>query len=411
MQMELLESLAIMSEGLGQYHRADSLIHSAREVGEQLYGLKDPRTLQTRVRHAGLLIIRDSAAAAEGELRDVIASVSQSDAGHPVHSEAYFAMGRMLRVVGRSEEGLAALRSAVEVRGNRDTLSLPFVEALRELGNAAAAGGKWSLADSAWKRALPIAQRVLGPGHPQTSFLLTNLGNGASQLGDLARAEGHLRSSVDVMRDWYGSDHYLTAATQYVLTQTLVRQRKYTEAGPLIEHVIEVYAKSPLLGPRSPNYALAVGLQGTVFDKVGEHAKARERFVRAAELLQSSWGNEHKDVLHFEASAALTLVFAGQGDSAVALLEDIASRADLAHGRRSLPTAQIHAQLATALVSVRRYADVVRVSEPAIQVMDSVLGGVRPVSYPLREDLALAYDALGDSTRASAVRRILQAKE
>ena len=407
MQMELLESLAIVSEGMAQYPRADSLIREALDQGMQLYGASDPRTLQARVRAARVLILRDSSASAERMLREVIAAFRPADRTHPAHAEAWLELGKLLRVVGRTAEGTDALRRAVAVRHARDTLSLGFVEALRELGNAAGAGGQLALADTAWGRALPIARRLLGPTHPQVAFLQANLGNTASQRGDLPGAAQYLRGSVDALGAWYGNDHYLVAAAQYVLVQTLVRQSALAEADTLIARVIDVYGRTPLLGPTSPNYALAIGLRGTVRDRSGDPRTAREDYNSAAALLRRAWGTTHKDVLNFEASAALTLATEGRADTATRALTQIAARADSALGPRNLHAAQIRLHLASALMRQRRYDAVIDVTVPALSVVDSVLGGITASTAAARETLAAAYAALGDTTRARITREEL----
>lgn len=407
MQMELLESLAIVSEGMAQYPRADSLIREALAQGVQLYGASDPRTLQARVRAARLLILRDSSASAERVLREVIATVRPGDQGHPAHAEAWLELGKLLRVVGRTAEGTDALRRAVAVRHARDTLSLGFVEALRELGNAAGAGGQLALADTAWTRALPIARRLMGPTHPQVAFLQANLGNTASQRGDLPAAARYLRASVEALRAWYGDDHYLVAAAQYVLVQTLVRQTALPEADSLIARVIDVYGRTPLLGPNSPNYALAIGLRGTVRDRTGDPRRARDDYNAAASLLRRAWGVTHRDVLNFEANAARTLATEGRADTAVRALTRISARADSALGARSLHAAQLRLHLAGAHLAAREYDAVVAVTLPALAIVDSILGGVTAATTPARETLAAAFDALGDTTRARLTRQQL----
>ncbi|MBL8981297.1 MAG: serine/threonine protein kinase [Gemmatimonadetes bacterium] len=407
MQMELLESLAIVSEGMATYGRADSLIREAVAQGLRLYGPEDPRTLQAQVRGARLLIVRDSSAAAERELRRVIQAFRPADQGHPAYSEAWLELGKLLRVLGRTKEGIDALRRAVAVRHSRDTLSIGFVEALRELGNAAGAGGELALAESTWTRGLPLARRLLGPTHPQVAFLHANLGHAASQRGALDDAIRDRQAAVDILAAWYGIDHYFVAAAQYVLAQTLVAQGRIAEADSLVTRVIDIYGRTPILGPTSPNYALAVGLRGTVRDRRGDLAAAREDYTAAAALLRRAWGPAHKDVLNLEASSALATT--GDPAAVVTTLQGITARADSALGPRSLHAAQLRLQLATALSRARRYEDVIALSVPALQVVDSIVGPNTPSSAAARETLAAAFEAVGDTARARSTRQAVAA--
>lgn len=403
-QVDLLESLGIVAERLGQFARADTLVEEAVRGAVTLYGAENPRTLRARVRRAKLMTLREQMDSAERELRLVNAAAATVSTEHPVRAETELALGMLLRSKGRAADGIAYVTRAVAYRAAADTLSREYVEALRELGNSLATSGNLAGADSAWVRALPIARHVFGPSHPDVAFLLTNIGNTASQRGDLADAERYQRESVAALTAWFGRDYYLTAVATMVLAQTLIRAGKAGDAKPMLERVIDVYSRTKDLGPNHAETAIAIGTLGNALLKLGEHRAARERFERSMALLRGSQGADSKNALIQEANVASTWIPDGRADTATAMLRRLVQRSAARHGDRNMVTAQLRIRLGTALVAAREYREVIRTSSEALVVLDSVMGGIKPASKPGREDLLTAFVAVGDSAGARRLR-------
>jgi serine/threonine-protein kinase len=403
-QVDLLESLGIVAERLGQFARADTLVEEAIRGAVTLYGAENPRTLRARVRRAKLMTLRAQMDSAERELRLVNAAAAAVSTEHPVRAETELALGMLLRSTGRSTDGVPYVTRAVAYRAAVDTLSREYVEALRELGNSLATSGNLAGADSVWGRALPIARHVFGPSHPEVAFLLANIGNTASQRGDLADAERYQRESVAALTAWFGRDYYLTAVATMVLAQTLNRADKAGEAKPMLERVIDVYSRTKDLGPDHAETAIAIGTLGNALQKLGEHRAARERFERSVALLRGSQGPDSKNALIQEANVASTWIPEGRADTATAMLRRLVQRSAARLGDRNMVTAQLRIRLGTALVAAKEYREVIRTSSEALVVLDSVMGGIKPSSKPGREDLLTAFVAVGDSAGARRMR-------
>ncbi len=403
-QVDLLESLGVVSGRMGRYDRADTLIREALHRADTLYGGSDPRTLGVRVQRAKILSLRKQTDSAERELRSISTLIADGDRDHPVATAAQLALGVLLRDQGRTKDAMPYLQGALMRSEQTDTMSSLFVEVLRELGIAVAMSGDFAAADSVWERALPVARRIFGPKHPEVAFLLGNLGNVASQRGELAQAEQYQREAVALTSAWYGTDHMYTALTEFVLAQTLNRANRPAEARDLLLHTIDVYSRTNELGPDDANTAIAYGTMGVSLSALGDPRGARALHERAARLLRAARGPDTKSALIEDSNIASTLLAEGRADTAIALLRSTVARTSASMGERNVTTAQMRVRLAAALLKVKRYRETVDVSTDAIAIMDSVMGGRKPASRQARENLLAAYVALGDSVSATKVR-------
>lgn len=374
-QTDLLESLAVVSERLGMYERADSLIREAITRSEALHGDGDPRTLRAQLHRASILTSRNVTDSAEALLRQLEARAARlPDDAHPVVADINRSLGVFLRGVGRGREGVPYLERAVVLRARADTTSRAYGEALRELGNAQYGAGLPLRADSTWVKALPVMRRRLGPGHPDVAYLISNLGFTASTRGDLVLAEARQREALVMLEAWYGADHIFAAVARLGLAQTLVRQRKGTEALPLIEQTISTYARSREIGPTHGEMGIAVSVLASAYGSIGDHARAAREYRRAIPILEASFGPLRTSTLNTTGSLARELIALGQADSAVALTATLVQRAAEGAGARSIVAASMRMQHGLALVEASRAHDAIPILEEAVAVLDTLTG-------------------------------------
>jgi eukaryotic-like serine/threonine-protein kinase len=409
-QIDLLETLAIVSERMGQYDRADTLILAAIERSMALYGRTAPQTLRVNVRRASVLGLRQQRDSAELLLRHLEAQARRlPDPEHPVAAEVYQALGVLLRDTGRSRDALPFLRRAVAMRVALDTTSREHAEALRELGIALATASQLAAADSVWKRALPLLSNLLGPRHPEVGYLYTNLGYTSSLRGDLQVAERYQREAAGILGDWYGADHYLTAVSMGGLVQTLIRMDRAREVLPMLERIIRSLSSSREFGPDHAQTAIARTSLGTAHSKLGDHRRARVEFERARRTLERTLGPTNTSTLNTAANAAKEMVFLGHVDSALVLTKELWARAERGQGARTVVAANMRAQHGLALVEASRAREAIPLLEASVALLDTLLGGPGGLSVPVRQGLARAYEAAGDSVKARQVRAVLAA--
>ncbi len=407
-QVDLLGTLGIMSERMSNYARADSLYLLEVAQAERLYGPNDPAVLRARVQHARVLAQLGKVDSAEHQLRTLDSLARQQAAArHPVIAEVNTALGTLLREHGKPADAIPYLARAVDQRRQADTNSREYIDALRELGNAFGNTGDLARADSMFRLALPIARRLFGPKHPEVGFLLSNLGNTASQRGRLEEAERYQREGVAINVGWYGADHYLTAAASGVLAQTLIRMKRFDDAIPVIRRAIDIFARTKEFGPMGANTSIARSSLGLALSGRGDHEAARQVLDSALVGLRATLGDKNSNTLTVESNLAVEMTLEGHPDSAIAVLTQVEKRGLAAYGEQSVPVANIRAKLGDAFFKAKRYPDAIATINAALAVLDQKLKGPAPLIVSSRQDLIAAYAAVGDTVSAARVRRRL----
>ena len=406
---ELLLTLGIISEQMGNAGQADSLYLQAIDRSGTVYGVNHPETIRARIRRAALLARLNKADSAELQLI-VLDTVARRyvPADHPAVAELAEALGRLLAERGKLQEAMPLLERAVAQRARADTASGEYAAALRELGNAAAYAGRLPEADSIWRRSLAIEERLHGPQHPNVGFMLTNLGTVASMRGDLPTAERDLRQAVAISADWFGEHHWLTAGARLPLGQTLVRQEKFAEAATLLRGMIADYTSQPI-----PTGMVAMNLiqnaLGNALLGLGDRPGARKAFEDGARDLRATVGPQHMNTLLTEASLARVFTEEGKLDSAITVLRSVIERGTAAYGNAHPEVAAFRLRLGRTLLSARRPREAIEIIEAGLRVLDSAKTG-RPDD--IRRSLAsldTAYRAIGDTVRAAQVHTRLSA--
>ena len=400
---EVLLTLGIISEQMGNAVQADSLYLQAVDGAETVYGTNHPETIRARIRRAALLARLDKADSAEMQLTalDTVAR-RYVPVDHPAVAELNEALGRLLAERGKLAQAMPLLERAVAQRGRADTGSGEYAVALRELGNASAYAGKLPEADSIWRRSLAIEEGLHGRDHPNVGFMLTNLGTVASMRGDLETAERDLRRAVDISAAWFGEHHWLTAGARLPLGQTLVRQNKFAEAVTLLRGMITDYTSQPI-----PTGMVALNLiqnaLGNALLGLGDRAGARAAFEAGARDLRATVGPQHMNTLLTEASLAKVYTEEGKLDSAITLLRGIIERGTAAYGNAHPEVAAFRLRLGRNLFLAHRSKEAIEVISAGLRVLDSAKTG-RPTDIATAlATLDTAYRAVGDTIGSAHV--------
>jgi serine/threonine protein kinase/tetratricopeptide (TPR) repeat protein len=404
-QVELLGMFGTMSRGMGDLARADSLFLLATDRATALYGPNHPETLRARVRRAQLLDQVGKTDSAERELRAIEQLARKyAPTHHPVVAEVDGALGSLLGTRYQFPAAIAYLERALAEQGERDTTSREYAEALRDLGNVVAIAGNLDRADSLFLRSLPLVRQLFGPRHPDVAYLLANLGNTASQRGRLAEAERYQREAVAINAAWYGEGNFYTAMLNGVLAQTLIRLKRYDDAIPILHQTIDVFSRSPDLGPDAAPTNIARSTLAKALAGRGDHQEAVREYELALAGLRRSTGEKGLSTLAVATSLAEEVLYAGHVDSAVTMLRKELAIAVAAYGEAHPTVADIRVKLGGALVAKREFAEAITVTTTALKVLDARAGTHAAGARLGRRNLLAAYVATGDSANAARVR-------
>ena len=200
------------------------------------------------------------------------------------------------------------------------------LSALSGLANASIAPGSYEQAKTLVADLLQRYRSRFGADHSQTLKAVRNMALIEINLGEQAEAEKLLRTNLPIAERALGSEHQTTAEMVFWLGESLRRQKRYTEAKPLLErafallnkingphHFMTLSAQHALVallvdmgddvGAEQNTRALVATMQ-TLPDGHGDHGAARlmlvkilvreKRFAEAESELNQAWSAQNR---------------------------------------------------------------------------------------------------------------------
>ena len=232
--------------------------------------------------------------------------------------------------------------------------------------------GKYAEAEPLYQRALVIAEKTMGPEHPQVAANLNNLAGLYRDQGKYAEAEPLYQRSLDILEKALGPEHLQVAASLNNLAALYHNQGKYAEAEPLYQRSLDILEKA--LGPEHPQVAQTLSNLAELYRDQGKYAEAEPLYQRALTIREKTLGPEHPQVA--ASLNDLALLYHNQGKYAEA--EPLYQRSlDI----REKALGPEHPQVATGLNNLAglyrdqvKYAEAEPLYQRALDILEKALG-------------------------------------
>jgi CHAT domain-containing protein len=124
------------------------------------------------------------------------------------------------------------------------------------------------------KKSLAIRQKVFGPENPDTAQALNALGELYQYIGDFAKAEPLLKESLAIHQKVLGPEDRATMVSLNNLGLVYESMGEYAKAEPLLKESLAIHQK--VLGPEHPDTALALGNLADLELDLGEIQEASQ---------------------------------------------------------------------------------------------------------------------------------------
>jgi len=210
---------------------------------------------------------------------------------------------------------LAAADHATQQRGQ----DLSTSRLLDRVAGYLHARGEFAAARLLSERALKIAERVLGPHHPDTAQSLNNLALLLGAQGELAAARLLIERALEIRERVLGPDHPDTAQSLHNLALVLLYQGELTAARPLFDRALEIWER--MLGPNHLQTASTLNSLAGLLRDQGDLPAARLLLERALEISERVLGPDHPDTAQSLNNLALLLRDQGEFTAARTRLE------------------------------------------------------------------------------------------
>ncbi len=253
----LVESLAIRRRRLGNLHpdvavtlvelsrvlrdrgrgsEAEPLAREALAIRRQVFGDEHRETATSKNELGQILLERGDLAGAEPLLRENLeTSARVLGEDHPNVGAAKSNVARLLIAKGdaRAAEPLLRDAAAVSARVFGETHA-DYALRLNNLAGAIELQGRLAESEAMLQRALAIARPQLGASHPQVAAIAVNLARVRIERGAGAAVEAELRDVLAMRARVYGESDWRVAQVRSLLGASLVAQRRFAEAEPLM---------------------------------------------------------------------------------------------------------------------------------------------------------------------------------
>ncbi|MFY9655733.1 MAG: tetratricopeptide repeat protein, partial [Methylocystis sp.] len=228
--------------------------------------------------------------------------------------------------------------------------------------------GRYTEAETDYKRAVAIWEKSLGAESPTFATGLVNLASIYDLQGLYAEGRPLLERALAIKEKRLGSEHPDVMLIVNNLALLDVNQTRYAEAESLYKRALAAYEK--VLGPDHLSVATSLSNLGSLYHRLGRYAEAEPLYQRALAIKERTLGPQHLDV------------------------------------------ALILSNLATFYVDQGRYADAETLHKRALAVREKVLGAEHPDIGTNLDNLAALYDLQGRNAEAEQLyKRALTLRE
>ena len=231
-----LVELARVLRDLGRGADAEAPAREALAIRRKIFGDEHRETATSKNEVGVILLERGDLAAAEPLLRENLstgARVLGDD--HPNVAAAKSNLARLLLAKGDAAAAEPLLRDAVAVTARVFGEShAEYAVRLNALAGAIEARGSLGEAEAMFGRAAAIGRARLGDDHPQVALYAINLARVQIAGGRAAGAESMLRHALEVRERVLGGADWRIAQAKSLLGASLLAQRRYADAEPLM---------------------------------------------------------------------------------------------------------------------------------------------------------------------------------
>jgi serine/threonine protein kinase/Tfp pilus assembly protein PilF len=240
-----LDNLANVLYAQDRFPEAETLHREALAMQKKLLGSEHPDV--ARSLHNLALVLRGESKLAEAETMQREALAMQKKllgAEHPEVAESLTALGDVLKDEGKLAEAETMQREALAMEKKLLGAEHPEVAgSLNSLANVLQAQGKFAEAETLHREALAMQKKLLGSEHPDLATYLTDLAAVLQDEGKLAEAETLQRETLAMRKKLLGNEHPDVAVSLADLTRTLLLEEKFIEGETLARECLALGEK------------------------------------------------------------------------------------------------------------------------------------------------------------------------
>ncbi|MHC4944287.1 MAG: serine/threonine-protein kinase [Planctomycetota bacterium] len=271
-----------------RYDEAHELFSQALGIYETRIASYDLRMLKVLYHWSNLLITRrefDEAQEKIDRIRDI--TEKHPDVNRWAQTVVFLNEGKIHRSKGDLESAETSFQEAIDsalvIFGDQHTF---LAEIYNYMGHTMYYQERFSDAVEWHSKALGIFERMIGRESAASAACLVYIAHSEWMLGDLDAAEAKLREAIPIYRKTYGPDSRMTAFYLLSLGQVLRDQEKYGEALPFLEEAARI--RTAAVGEKHVVSAQSNALLGQCLVKLGRYEEGEKLLLDSYDVLASN---------------------------------------------------------------------------------------------------------------------------
>jgi tetratricopeptide (TPR) repeat protein len=181
--------------------------------------------------------------------------------------------------------------------------------------------GRYSEAETLYKRVLGVRRETLGMYHPCTIATMDKLAAVYGSQGQHNAAETLHKQVLAIQRKQLGAEHHDTLRTMNNLAIVCVYQGRYNEAETLHKQVLSVRKKK--LGVEHPDTLRTMNNLAVVYQSQQRYKEAKTLYTQVLAVWDTTLGADHLDTLRTRGNLANVYESQGHFDEAEALYKGV----------------------------------------------------------------------------------------
>jgi tetratricopeptide (TPR) repeat protein len=263
------------------------------------------------------------------------------------------------------------------------------------------AEGKFSDAETLYRRVIELRTRVLGPEHPDTLASRNRLIYALNEEEEHDKAIAEARQVVALREKILGYEHPDTLLSRYNLANAFYHKGKYAEAEQLYRVVVSL--DENVIGPEHRRtLAARIGLANALNDQ-GKYGEAIASYRDVIRVDEKVYGPEHPVTLNDRMDLATALHANLEYPAAEAEYKVVIKLQEKVLGPRHAHTLNTRNNLAELLDDEEKYAEAEAECRQIIDLETSVVGPQHRLTLNSRANLAVALIGQGRTEEAQAL--------
>jgi tetratricopeptide (TPR) repeat protein len=267
--------------------------------------------------------------------------------------------------------------------------ALPIVLMANQFGVFLHARAAYAQAETVFRRALAICEKVLDPEDPDVAMSLNNLAALYNNQGQYGKAEPLLQRALATVEKALGPEDPDVAISLNNLAELYRSQGQYRKAEPLYHRALTIDEKA--LGLEHPGVARSLNNLALLYDNQGQYGKAEPLYQRALAIREKTLGPEHPDVATSLNGLAWVYYTKGQYEKAEPLYQRALAIDEKALGPEHPDVARSLNNLAALYDNQRQYRKAEPLYQRALAIREKALDPEHPDVATSLNNVAVLY--------------------